>query len=29
MMLFQEAFGDYEICVDRDMPAGVELIEKI
>ena len=23
------AFSDYEVCVDRDMPAGVELIEKI
>ncbi len=23
------AFDDYEICVDRDMPAGVELVEKI
>lgn len=22
-------FGDYDICVDRDMPTGVELIEKI
>ena len=23
------AFSDYEVCVDRNMPAGVELIEKI
>ena len=23
------AFDDYEICVDRNMPAGVELVEKI